>query len=78
MNKADVRLLILHEFELRQAAKSLEAALNAQGTDSFPGLAQDALNACIVALHGLHDEEQFPIVMVSSTRNLIGELESVP
>ena len=73
MEKANFKLLVLHEDELRNAAKALQFALDAQGTEQFSDVALNALNACIVALHGMHDEEQFPIAMVSSTRRLLGK-----
>ena len=75
MDKANFRLLVLHEDELRKAAKLLQGALDAQGTDGFPAAAMDALDACIVALHGLHDEDEFPIAMVSSTRRLLTQIK---
>lgn len=74
MHKAKIKLLVLHEHELRKAAKLLEAMLDAQGTDDFPEAAQAAMNACIVALHGMADEESSPIVMVSNTERLVGDL----
>lgn len=73
MDKANYNLLILHEDELRKAAKLLQAALDAQGTDDFSMAAMNAMDACIVALHGMHDLDEYPIAMVSSTRRLLGE-----
>lgn len=79
MEAANLKLLILHEHELRAAAKMLEAALDAQNTDNFPEAVRDALNACIVALYGLHDKDMYPVAMLSNTRRLFGgEAESVP
>ena len=73
VEKANFRMLVLHEDELRAAALLLQKALDAQGTEGFSNAALTALNACIVALHGLHNEDEWPIAMVSSTRRLLGK-----
>ena len=74
MDKASFKLLILHEDELRKAARLLQVMLDAQESgEGFTEAAHDALNACIVALHGMHDQDEYPIAMVSSTRRLLGQ-----
>ncbi len=50
------RLMVLHDEEIRTAAKMLRAAFDGQHTPEFPVLALHALNACNAALHGCDDE----------------------
>ena len=49
-------LCVLWEDELRIAAKSLQL-MQAASEDEFPEKARDALNACLVALHGLTEDK---------------------
>lgn len=71
MHSGNFRIIILHEKELRLAAAALDAAINSQGTDDFSRVATNALNACIVALHGL-SKHPSGHVMISSAEQLLG------
>ena len=71
MHSGKFRILILHEKELRLAAGALDAVIKSQGTDDFNRAATDALNACIVALHGLSNHPHGH-VMISSAEQLLG------
>ena len=55
-DKVNIFLCILWEGELRTAARLLDALQHAP-TDEYPQCAVAALNACLVALHGLTDEK---------------------
>lgn len=67
--KTTVNLVILHESELRIAAKALAAVVEAQNTEDnteFSRLMYDALNACIVALHSVHENPDCCLLLTAT------------
>ena len=68
--KISLHLCILWEDELRAAARALYAMKEAN-KDDFPDKARDALNACLVALHGLKDDRVAVMLGASEVRSQV-------
>lgn len=67
---ATLKLCVLHETELRAAAKLLLNAVQLEDdAERFGKAIQDALNACIVALHGAERDDHV-LVVVNATELL--------
>lgn len=66
--EATVTLIVLYEHEIRAAAKALAAAVAAAKEDAedYPERATEALNACLAALHGVHQHPDASLVLTSA------------